>query len=678
MASILTKLALDNADLLRALKLGTFVSNPALAEHLGRDTSNVRKSLVALHEVALINAPTAAADLTEAGREMVAALDRADDVPEDGQPGMGTPAGYAVVRHDQIFTGPLNPRKDFDSEAAQAALSELATSIEKDGLLENLVVRVADCMETAPFTADGRPRYELVAGERRWRAMGLLIEGGQWPADTEILVKVSDLDEAGHRRVALVENLQRRDLKPLEEARALQELIGVTGVGTAEIAADIGFTQRWAQQRLQLLQLTPKMQARLEEGGITVEGARSVVAMWDRLPDIKRVELEAGRTSVEAVKAWLADQPEPLSLRAKLALAEFLSTAQKGVGGSYYAAAMVQGVTERRDDGGNGTKITVKVDDHGVIAELNKRNITDRSAQRTFEEGVETGRHHLAIGYWGEENAKHALPGVTDAKKRPALVGELRVELLGADAAAAIPEGQFATAWLNGPFENAPGVDDEVAAKRAAREKRDAEWRANREAEDAKEAAARKVRQEKLTAAAACDAVLHTAVETGPGALRGLVANLASETGLALPLFLDTNGELYDGRGAQLGSAARSDWQNIDQRAPVRLLVGIINAAAGLETPATRPVPIDPDAIDRDEFTQVIAVALMQADSGLSAEAARANAVRGLEDWLRDDGVTYGEEGYDWTADGAVALAQEILSHSDTDTQDADATEAAA
>src|SRR6185369_6664483 len=110
---------------------------------------------------------------------------------------------------------------------------------------------------------------------------------------------------------ALIENLQRRDLKPLEEARAIKRLMDdEPELGTAEIAGEIGFTQRWVQQRLQLLELPEKLQDQVDAGGLSVEKARSVPALLERLPPIKQIEVREGRLSVDDAKDWIDRQPK--------------------------------------------------------------------------------------------------------------------------------------------------------------------------------------------------------------------------------------------------------------------------------------------------------------------------------------------------------------------------------
>lgn len=170
-----------------------------------------------------------------------------------------------------------NPRRSFDP----AALEELAESIAGHGLLENLVVR-----ERPPLmlkNADERvlrmATHEIIAGERRWRACWWLVEQGRMDPDHPLPCLVKETDEAGARAMALIENLQRAELPPLEEGEAFAALIKLDGGTwtTAAIAGRIGKTQRYVQQRVALAtKLAPVARQALEAGRISIEDAREL------------------------------------------------------------------------------------------------------------------------------------------------------------------------------------------------------------------------------------------------------------------------------------------------------------------------------------------------------------------------------------------------------------------
>ncbi len=122
-------------------------------------------------------------------------------------------ADVVLIPHNAIRQSPLNPRKLFDP----ADLAELAESIAQHGLLQNIVVR--------PHPGDSA-LYELAAGERRWRAIALLIERGTLPADTPVKASVRDLADVQLLLLGLSENVQRANMHPLEEGEAFAAVVG--------------------------------------------------------------------------------------------------------------------------------------------------------------------------------------------------------------------------------------------------------------------------------------------------------------------------------------------------------------------------------------------------------------------------------------------------------------------
>ncbi|HVE20627.1 MAG TPA: ParB/RepB/Spo0J family partition protein [Acidocella sp.] len=200
--------------------------------------------------------------------------------------------GISLVDYDLIDRSSLNPRKTFD----QTELEELAESIAVNGLLQNLVVR-----------AGPEGRYILVAGERRYRAIGLLIDQARW--GQPLPCRVIEADDGTHLALALLENLQRQDVAPLEEADAfvqLQRIDPKTWTAQA-IAMKIGRTPRYVYQRLALAnKLAPAAREALTSGKITIEAARLLttapadiqVDILDRATDDYD---ESGKISVEDI-----------------------------------------------------------------------------------------------------------------------------------------------------------------------------------------------------------------------------------------------------------------------------------------------------------------------------------------------------------------------------------------
>ena len=161
-----------------------------------------------------------------------------------------------------------NPRKTVDPDTIKL----LAKSIGATGIHQNLVVR----------PAKARGKYEIIAGHRRYEAVGALVKSKKWDkAAKTIPVKVVDVDDAQMLVIAIVENLQREDINPLEEAEAFAALIKLDHEAwtTATIAAKIGRTRRHVQLRLALVdKLSNKVKTALREGKISLAQARALTA----------------------------------------------------------------------------------------------------------------------------------------------------------------------------------------------------------------------------------------------------------------------------------------------------------------------------------------------------------------------------------------------------------------
>lgn len=175
-----------------------------------------------------------------------------------------------------ITPNPLQPRREFD----EGELDDLSASIAENGLLQPLVVRPSPA-------ADGR--FELVAGERRFRAIRKL----SWD-DVPVLIR--EVDDETLLVLALVENLQREALNPLEEAEGYRTLADRFGLTQAEIAHAVGKDRSTVANVLRLLRLPPSIRKLLSEGSLSMGHARALVAMEDdvRAAEIARQAVEEG------------------------------------------------------------------------------------------------------------------------------------------------------------------------------------------------------------------------------------------------------------------------------------------------------------------------------------------------------------------------------------------------
>ena len=158
-----------------------------------------------------------------------------------------------------IVPNPRQPRQNFDTEA----LAELAASIEAVGLLQPVVVRAA-----------GRGQYEIVTGERRWRAC-------QQAGLAMIPAIVRETADGDLLRDALIENLHREQLNPLEEASAYQQLLDDFGATHDELARRIGRSRPHISNTIRLLNLPPAVQKRVAAGVLSAGHARALLSLKD-------------------------------------------------------------------------------------------------------------------------------------------------------------------------------------------------------------------------------------------------------------------------------------------------------------------------------------------------------------------------------------------------------------
>jgi ParB family chromosome partitioning protein len=192
----------------------------------------------------------------------------------------GETEALVEVPLDAIQPNPLQPRKNIDSNG----LKELEASIRASGIIQPIVVRRAGS------------GYQLVAGERRWRA-------AQLAGLARIPALVREVSDAGSLELALVENLLREDLNPIEQAEAYQRLILEFGWTQEQLAERIGRDRSSIANALRLLKLPPEIQDDLKSGTLTMGHARALLALGS--PDAQlrlREEILANSWSVRATE----------------------------------------------------------------------------------------------------------------------------------------------------------------------------------------------------------------------------------------------------------------------------------------------------------------------------------------------------------------------------------------
>lgn len=166
---------------------------------------------------------------------------------------------------------PAQPRRHFNEDA----IEELANSIRARGLLQPILVRPV-----------GRQEYEIVAGERRWRA-------AQLAGVHDVPVVIRELDDTETAEIALIENVQRVDLNPMEEAAAYARLADVYGRTQEEISRAVGKSRSHIANLMRLIALPPKCRTALEEGALSMGHARALLAA-DRPDEALAHVLKAG------------------------------------------------------------------------------------------------------------------------------------------------------------------------------------------------------------------------------------------------------------------------------------------------------------------------------------------------------------------------------------------------
>jgi ParB family chromosome partitioning protein len=194
-----------------------------------------------------------------------------------------------------IVPSPLQPRKEFE----RGALQELVDSIRQHGIIQPLIVRQAD------------GRYELIAGERRWRA-------AQEAGLTQVPVIVRHASDLEVLELSLIENLQRADLNPIEEAQAYTRLAGEFGMRQEDIAQKVGRSRAAVANSMRLLDLHHQVQAWLMQNLLSVGHAKVLLALKDPDEQLLVAETTLRRSAtVRATERLVARQLGNLGARRK-------------------------------------------------------------------------------------------------------------------------------------------------------------------------------------------------------------------------------------------------------------------------------------------------------------------------------------------------------------------------
>ena len=193
------------------------------------------------------------------------------EVPQ-GAPPLPAEGEQRLVAIDHLKAGRFNPRKDFRDDE----LAELTESIRAKGLVQPIIVRRDSAVEG---------KYEIVAGERRWRA-------SQKAGLHSVPVIVRDLSDKEVLELAIIENVQRADLNAIEEATGYRELIERFGYKQEQLSEIIGKSRSHVANTLRLLKLPEAVQAMVQEGTLTAGHARALIGRADAEALARRIIAE--------------------------------------------------------------------------------------------------------------------------------------------------------------------------------------------------------------------------------------------------------------------------------------------------------------------------------------------------------------------------------------------------
>lgn len=199
----------------------------------------------------------------------------------------GAALDYVVsIALDDIRANPFQPRREFEREA----LEQLSASIREVGVLQPVIVRKAD------------PGYELIAGERRLRASRLA-------GRTDIPAIVRSADNEASLEQAVVENLHRQDLNPLEEAAALRQLIDDFGLSQELVAKRVGRSRPAVSNLLRLLALPADLQSEVRDGRLSAGHARALLGLEDEAAQRSvAAKVVSGELSVRATETLVKER----------------------------------------------------------------------------------------------------------------------------------------------------------------------------------------------------------------------------------------------------------------------------------------------------------------------------------------------------------------------------------
>ncbi len=229
------------------------------------------------------------------GRGLDALLGVQNAAPQGDAGAQAAPVGdmLATLAIDRLQRGKYQPRTKMD----EASLNELAESIRSQGLMQPILVR--------PIGGSGdNTRYEIIAGERRWRAAEIA-------GLPQVPVVIREVPDQAAAAMALIENIQREDLGPLEEAAGVQRLVAEFNLTHEQAAQAIGRSRAATTNLLRLLQLSRPVQALLNDGKLEMGHARALLALTGHQQETVANQVAEAGMSVRQTEKLVQDILNP-------------------------------------------------------------------------------------------------------------------------------------------------------------------------------------------------------------------------------------------------------------------------------------------------------------------------------------------------------------------------------
>ncbi|MNU34527.1 Chromosome-partitioning protein Spo0J [compost metagenome] len=618
-------------DALRILRERGASSPAEIANLTERVLSNVRRDLPKLAAAGVIiiadadNAPLI--DITDKGLKWVAGQDVAEGLTDEPGSSQGAAEGGVIfLTHAQISADRANARRDWDSDEAKDELDALRQDILQNGLLQNLVVcRTRRDLETdKSYDARGIPRrFTLVGGERRWRAIGEAITDGDWEVDTPIPCRLLDTDDLGHRLAALAENLQRRNLNPIEKANAFEGL-ALAGLTNKEIADRVSSTPEHVQQHRRFLQLDADDQARMTLGRddprhLSVREARQKLAKKDDGPPAIELEPMARLAWIEITYAAY-HTAEHTNLWSKVPVA--VGASETSQGQRLVEIGAVEFGAERERHGALIGRFTVK---------------------RSYD----ANRIKLA----------HPFPDGIDELDTAEAGKTLRAEQISVlGDAAPVWAGDtpcYATPWLAdiGDMDDEGQAIIDVRRAEEAQTAKDVEERQRQTAMRAQLWADARARHVKLLEASQAAPTAGEPAE---------VIAIATDIDRPFPWTAMPNGFIVAANGASVKQPHHYIAPTDQELAINQMIVVAANTSAGLVTPVAAATNSGAGELDEGAFVVAIADAI-SIDASVDQLDAVDTAGHLLDEYLIENGVEFGDEGFAWDRDAAQLIAEAHL-----------------